>query len=192
MKTIFRRTVVLALILLSIASLCNAQGRKKNKKKNFGKHSAGTYQNALKLGHKLGVFASSDHRSTNVTFGGVYVKKFDRPGVFEAADARRTIAATDKIFMEFSCNGRMLGEIFKTSDKPTMKIAVKGTAPLASVTIVRNEKNYKTFTPTGGKDFQAAFTDDKPVSGENRYYIRIIQKDGNMGWTSPVWVTFKP
>ncbi|MDP6544371.1 MAG: hypothetical protein QGH60_10295 [Phycisphaerae bacterium] len=159
---------------------------------NFGKHSAGTYQNALKLGHKLGVFASSDHRSTGVTFGGVYVKKFDRSGVFDAADARRTIAATDKIFMEFSCNARMLGEIFETSDKPAMKIAVNGTAPIEAVTVVRNEKNYKTFTPAGGKDFQATFTDDKPVSGENRYYIRVIQKDGNMGWTSPVWVKFKP
>ncbi len=159
---------------------------------NFGNRSAGTYQNALKLGHKLGVFASSDHRSTNVTFGGVYVRKFDRPGVFEAADARRTIAATDKIFMQFSCNGKMLGSIFETSDKPTMKIAVKGTAPLASVIIVRNEQNYKTFTPSDTKDFQAAFTDDKPIDGENRYYLRIIQIDGNMGWTSPVWVTFKP
>jgi len=159
---------------------------------NFGNRSAGTYQNALKLGHKLGVFASSDHRSTNITFGGVYVKKFDRPGVFEAADARRTIAATDKIFMEFSCNGRMLGQMFETSDKPTMKIAVKGTAPLASVIVVRNEQNVKTFTPKNAKDFQTTFTDEKPASGENRYYLRIIQTDGNMGWTSPVWVTCKP
>jgi hypothetical protein len=159
---------------------------------NFGNRSAGTYQNALKLGHKLGVFASSDHRSTNITFGGVYVKKFDRPGVFDAADARRTIAATDKIFMQFSCNGKMLGSIFETPDKPTMKIAVKGTAPLAQVIVVRNEKNYKIFTPKNAKDFQTAFTDDKPIEGENRYYLRIIQTDGNMGWTSPVWVTFKP
>jgi len=159
---------------------------------NFGRYSAGTYQNALKLGHKLGVFASSDHRSTNISFGGVYVRKYDRQGVFEAADVRRTIAATDKIFIEFSCNGHMLGEIFETSDKPTMKIAVKGTAPLAEVTVVRNEKNFKQFTPEKGKEFQAAFTDDKPLDGENRYYVRIRQKDGNMGWTSPVWVTFKP
>ncbi|MCH8923421.1 MAG: hypothetical protein IIA67_09780, partial [Planctomycetes bacterium] len=93
----------------------------------FGKYKAGVYQNALKLGHKLGVFASSDHRSTNISFGGVYVKKFDRPGVFDALDARRTIAATDKIFMEFSCNGHMLGDIFETNDKPTLKIKVKGT-----------------------------------------------------------------
>jgi len=162
------------------------------KAKSFGKYSAGTYQNALKLGLKLGVFASSDHRSTNISFGGLYARKFDREGLFEAADARRSIAATDKIFMEFSCNGRMLGEIFETSDKPKMRIAVKGTAPLAAVTIVRNEKNYKEFAPKNGKDFEAVFTDESPVEGENRYYVRVRQKDGNMGWTSPVWVTFKP
>ena len=25
--------------------------------------------------------------------------------------------------------------------------------------------------------------------GENRYYVRVIQRDGNMAWSSPVWVT---
>ncbi len=159
---------------------------------DFGKYNAGTYQNALRLGHKLGVFASSDHRSTNISFGGVYVKKFDRDGVFDAIDVRRSIAATDKIYMQFSCNGHMLGEEFKTSKKPTMKVAVRGTAPLAAVTIIRNEADMRRFTPKGTSDFTTIFTDERPVAGENRYYVRVEQKDGNMGWTSPVWVTYKP
>ncbi len=158
---------------------------------SFGKHKAGTYQNALRVGHKLGVFASSDHRSTGISFGGVYVRKFDRPGVLDAVDARRTLAATDKIFMEFSCNGHMMGEIFTTREKPAMKIAVRGTAPLKAVTIVRNEADYKTFAPKDTASFDAAFTDEKPLAGENRYYLRIEQTDGNMGWTSPVWVNGK-
>ena len=153
-----------------------------------GNAEKGTYQNALHHGHKLGVFASSDHRTTNISFGGLYVKKFDREGVFEAIDARRSIAATDKIFMEFSCNGRLLGSIFETKEKPTLKFAVHGTAPIKAVTLVRNETNYKVFTP-GTKDFEATFTDENPVAGENRYYLRVEQTDGNMGWTSPVWVT---
>ncbi len=159
---------------------------------DFGKFNAGAYQNALRLGHKLGVFASSDHRSTNISFGGVYVKKFDRPGVFEAVDARRTIAATDKIFMEFSCNGHLLGEIFETSEKPTMKVSVRGTAPIRAVTIVRNEANIRRFSPKEGSQFDATFTDEEPLVGENRYYVRVEQTDGNMGWTSPVWATYKP
>jgi hypothetical protein len=29
------------------------------------------------------------------------------------------------------------------------------------------------------------------LEGENRYYVRVVQKDGNMAWSSPVWVTKK-
>jgi len=158
---------------------------------SFGKYNAGVYQNALKQGFKLGVFASSDHRSTHISFGGVYVRKFDREGVFEAIDARRTIAATDKIFVEFSCNGRLLGEVFETTDKPALKISVRGTAPLRAVTIVRNETDLKRFAVKTSARFDETFTDDDPISGENRYYIRVEQTDGNMAWASPVWVTYE-
>ncbi len=159
---------------------------------SFGKSKVGVYQNALRLGYKLGVFASSDHRSTNISFGGVYVKSFDRGGIFEAINTRRSIAATDKIFMEFSCNGHMLGEVFQTRAKPKMIVSVRGTAPIRAVTIVRNEADYKKFPGGKGAAFEVTFTDASPIAGENRYYVRVEQIDGNMGWTSPVWVTYKP
>jgi len=160
------------------------------KGKDFGKYNKGVYQNALKNGYKLGVFASSDHISTHTSFGGAYVESFTRKGILEAMNARRTVAATDKIFLEFTCNGRPLGTIFKTTDKPKLKLAVFGTAPLKQVTIVRNEADYKTFEPKG-KNYSTTFTDESPTEGENRYYIRVVQSDGNMAWASPVWVTFE-
>ncbi len=139
----------------------------------FGKFNAGVYQNALSLGHKLGAFASSDHRSTNVSFGGVYVRKFDREGVFDAMDARRTVAATDKIFMEFSCNGHMLGQVFETSARPELTISIRGTAPLKAVTVIRNEMDIKRFSAHDGPDFDVTFADPQPLAGENRYYVRV-------------------
>jgi hypothetical protein len=159
--------------------------------RDFGKFNNGVYQNALSNGHKLGVFASSDHISTNTSYGGVYAKSFTRKGILEGLQNRRTVAATDKIFMEFSCNGHLLGDVFETSKKPTLKIAVRGTAPLSVVTVVRNEVNYREFTSKKRADFEVSFTDDEPLVGENRYYLRVQQTDGNMGWTSPVWVTYK-
>jgi len=156
------------------------------------KYHIGNYQNALKRGHKLGVFSSSDHVSTSISFGGVYVKEFTRNGIFEAVKARRTVAATDKIKIHFSCNGHMLGKIFETSDKPSIQIFIEGTACLESVSIIRNEVIYKVFEPKGSKILNVHFTDQNPVKGENRYYVRVKQVDGNMGWTSPVWVTYKP
>ncbi|MDP6634771.1 MAG: hypothetical protein QGG42_07730 [Phycisphaerae bacterium] len=158
--------------------------------KDFGRYNKGVYQNALKNGYKLGIFTSSDHIATNTSFGGVYVEEFTRKAVLDAMNARRTIAGTDKVFIEFSCNGHLLGTVFETSDKPKLKIAVSGTAPLSQVTIVRNEKDLKTFEPKT-KEFDTVFTDQSPIEGENRYYIRVVQSDGNMAWATPVWATFK-
>ncbi len=157
--------------------------------KDFGQYNKGVYQNCLQNGYKLGVFANSDHISTHTTFGGVYAESFTRDGIMEGLNARRTIAATDKIFLEFACNGELLGTVFETSEKPALTVKVSGTAPLLRVTIVRNETDYKTFTPKS-MEFAETFTDPSPIVGENRYYVRVEQTDGNMAWASPVWVTF--
>ena len=66
--------------------------------RSFTDKDNGTYQNALSNGHKLGVWANSDHISTHTSYGGVYVKEFTREGIIEGLNARRTIAATDKTF----------------------------------------------------------------------------------------------
>ena len=159
---------------------------------SFGKFDAGVYQNALQLGLRLGVFASSDHISQHVSYGGVYVKDFTREGIIEGFQARRTVAATDKIYVEFVCNGEPLGSIFETGDAPTLTISVDGTARLKRVTLVRNETNYQVWEEIEGNTFQLDYTDEKPIKEEeSRYYLRVEQEDGNMAWSSPVWVTVK-
>jgi hypothetical protein len=157
--------------------------------KDFGFHNKGVYQRALHNQYKLGVFASSDHISTHASFGGVYAEDFSRQGILKGMNQRHAIAATDKIFMEFSCNGHMLGSIFSTDKKPAITVTVLGTAPLSRVTIVRNEVDYKVFKP-GVNDLRETYTDPEPIAGENRYYLRVEQEDGNMGWASPIWVTY--
>ncbi len=159
---------------------------------DFGElRNPGLYQHALARGHKLGVFASSDHISQHTSFGGVYVEENSRLGLIEGFKARRTIAATDKIFVEFSCDGQPMGSVFQTGGKPELKLAVNGTALIQRVTLVRNETNYQTWEP-GKREFEKSFTDAAPLMGENRYYLRVEQADGNMAWSSPVWVTVKP
>ncbi|MDF1860235.1 MAG: hypothetical protein P1U87_08470 [Verrucomicrobiales bacterium] len=156
---------------------------------DFGKYSAGTYQNALELGRKLGVFASSDHISQHVSFGGVFCESFTREGIIEAFDARRTVAATDKIYLNLTCNGELLGSEIVTKGNPKLWFKVDGTAKLKRVTLIRNEKNWKVFDSIEGKLFEKELEDDAMLEGENRYYLRVEQEDGNMAWSSPVWVT---
>jgi hypothetical protein len=159
---------------------------------SFGKFDQGTYQNALRYGRRLGVFASSDHISQHVSYGGIYVKDFTREGIIDALRARRTVAATDKIYLEFVCNGQPLGSIFESNESPKLSIKVDGTAPLKRVTLVRNEENCKVFEGIESNVFETSFVDETPVTGgESRYYIRVEQVDGNMAWSSPVWVTVK-
>jgi hypothetical protein len=159
--------------------------------RDFGQiRNNGVYQRALADGFKLGVFASSDHISTHTSFGGVYVEEVSRRGIVEGLRVRRSTAATDKIFVEFSCNGRPMGEVFEAAGKPELKFAVDGTAPLKRLTLVRNEADYSTWEP-GKPAFEGGFTDAAPLEGENRYYLRVEQTDGSMAWSSPVWVTVK-
>jgi hypothetical protein len=158
--------------------------------RSFTEKNNGVYQHALELGHKLGVWANSDHISTHTSYGGVYVKDFTREGIIEGLNARRTIAATDKIFVEFSCNDQLLGTEIALSGKPEFKFKVDGTAAIKRVTLVRNEKNHQQWEP-GSKTFEQTFTDEAPIAGENRYYLRVEQVDGNMAWSSPVWVQIK-
>lgn len=158
--------------------------------RSFTEKNNGVYQHALELGHKLGVWANSDHISTHTSYGGVYVKDFTREGIIEGLNARRTIAATDKIFVEFSCNDQILGSEIALSGKPEFKFKVDGTAAIKRVTLVRNEKNHQQWEP-GSKTFEQTFTDEAPIAGENRYYLRVEQADGNMAWSSPVWVQIK-
>jgi len=155
--------------------------------RSFTEKNNGVYQHALELGHKLGVWANSDHISTHTSYGGVYVKEFTREGIIEGLNARRTIAATDKIFVEFTCNDKLLGTEIAVTGRPVLKFSVDGTAPIKRVTLVRNEKNHQQWEP-GTKTFQQTFTDESALAGENRYYLRVEQSDGNMAWSSPIWV----
>ncbi|MCB1210504.1 MAG: hypothetical protein KDK97_14335 [Verrucomicrobiales bacterium] len=118
------------------------------------------------------------------------MKDFTREGIIEGLNARRTIAATDKIFVEFTCNDHLMGTEIELSGKPVIKFSVDGTADIKRVTLVRNEKNYQQWEPKA-KTFAQTFTDEEPLKGESRYYLRVEQTDGNMAWSSPVWVQMK-
>jgi hypothetical protein len=35
------------------------------------------------------------------------------------------------------------------------------------------------------------YTDAEARTGEAYYYIRVEQKDGQLGWSSPIWVRYE-
>ena len=65
---------------------------------------------------------------------------------------------------------------------------IAGTAPLTSVEWIRNNQFIYSRHPRRS-EFEFEFTDASPRAGENWYYLRIMQEDGNIAWSSPIWIT---
>jgi len=82
-----------------------------------------------------------------------------------------------------------MGSELTSEDGPELRIRVDGTAPLERITVIRNEDDWRIFEDLDSNAFEKTFTDPEPNDGMNRYYVRVEQVDGNMAWSSPVWVT---
>ena len=39
---------------------------------------------------------------------------------------------------------------------------------------------------------QFTWMDNKLDAGSNYYYVRVLQRDGQIAWSSPIWVNYKP
>lgn len=162
-------------------------------------------RDALARGYKLGIIGSGDthdghpgRRSVNAPVTGLlaaYASELTREAVWEAFRQRRVYGTSGpKIILNFRvCDSPMGSEIQWPDAKKPVPIAFRAVCcdKIDRIEIIRNgtpifiEKN-------GGKfGVYAAFLieDPGPLRGISRYYARVIQEDGNMAWSSPVWVT---
>lgn len=152
---------------------------------------AGFVQNAWEKGIKMGVQASSDHVSTHISYAAFYVDRLDREAILQAARARRSYAATDNVLIDFRIGDHILGESFRASSSQPIKAFVAGTGPIETVTLVKNNRVIYT-APGTGATMEFHYTDQDIEPGESFYYVRIQQKNGQLGWSSPIWVTYEP
>ena len=153
----------------------------------YEKDSKSFVWDALARKHKLGFIASSDHGSTHVSFAAVWVRYIDRQSIFDSLKARRTYAATDKIFLDFSMGDHLMGEEVVTQGIPEFKVNVEGTAPIARIDVIKDG----TFVYTSNPNTRTAtftYRDQAFKGDESYYYVRVIQADKNMAWASPIWV----
>ena len=137
--------------------------------------------------------ASSDHISTHVSYACVLAEEFSRKGLVEAMKKRHTYAATDNIILDFpAVAARLMGDETRSA-KPKFAVVVLGTGPIATVDLVRNSQVVHTARPAQEKPAELRFEweDAAPPQGEraNYYYVRVTQRDGQMAWSSPIWVT---
>jgi len=46
--------------------------------------------------------------------------------------------------------------------------------------------------PYEGYHVKFSYTDENPREGENYYYVRVTQLNGQMAWSSPIWMRYRP
>lgn len=175
------------------------------------------YRYALQHGFHLGVIGGSDSHCTipggpvpmvYPQWGGkqlfpypggvtaIYTTELTPKSLFEALRARRCYATSfEKILVWMESKGAPMGsEIEATSAE--IDILVSSTyEPLIEVLVVKNGEVAARFGNFGeGRGFDAQRRTfhlvwrDENFSKESCYYIRATQFDGDMAWSSPIWI----
>jgi hypothetical protein len=159
-----------------------------------GYRPAGFIWNALAKGYRIGFEAASDHCSTHISYSCILTTGSSREELVDAMRKRHSYGATDNIILDFRvrADGReyLQGDDFQTSSKYRLMVNAIGTGTIRRVALIHNERYVYQVTP-GKSAVQFTYQDPQPESGENRYYVRVEQEDGNLAWSSPVWIRTK-
>ncbi len=119
---------------------------------------------------------------------GAHMNRLDRTDLIKAIRNRKTYATTGaKILLDFEVNG------FKQRDLGSMQTAVKikadvcGCDVISQIIIVRNGERIHCISPNE-TDAVLEWEDLNPLHTKVYYYVQVIQKDGQMAWSSPVYL----
>ncbi len=157
-----------------------------------GFQSEGMVWNAWAKGYKLGVQAASDHVSTHISFACTISEDGSRQGLLDAMRMRHSYGATDNIVLDYRlrADGRefLQGDIATVTGPFRLWIRVIGTEPIRQIDIIRDQE-FVLNRQKLGRDVSLEFTDSNPKDGESYYYVRVQQADGQLAWSSPIWVT---
>lgn len=123
--------------------------------------------------------------------------------IFTALKKRSCYATTGaRIILDFFIAGKPMGSELTIHEKPGLKInrfisaSIVGTDILKKVEIIRNGKILKTFLPKE-LEFSFDFNDSDSFQNANiqkdkhsfiYYYLKVEQNDGNVAWSSPIWI----
>jgi len=160
-----------------------------------GLRPQGYVWNAWAKGFKLGVQASSDHVSTHSSYACILVEEFTRQGLLDAMRKRHTYAATDNIVMDFRVVAKdvnaLMGDVVNIIEAPKLQVRIIGTAPIKQIDVIKNNAFIHKLNPNQA-DVKFEFADAASSAGEAYYYVRAEQTDGQLVWSSPIWVRRSP
>jgi len=191
-------------------------------KKGVSESAEGSIQQALKRNCRFGFVAGglddrgayadlfeSDQQQYSPGITAVIATEHSRSAILDAIYNRSCYATTGKrIIVGFYLATFGMGTETSSAQKHGFLINrhlhgfVAGTTELATIEIIRNGKVLKSYSPASySMDF--AYDDMDPlesvaIDAKDKkppfvyYYLRVTQNDGNMAWSSPIWVDYIP
>lgn len=158
-----------------------------------GFQPAGYVWNAWEKGYKLGVQAASDHLSTHISYACTIAEDFTRESMLDAMKKRHSYGATDNIILDYRLqtdDGEeyLQGDEVATSGGFKLWVKVIGTTGIRSIDIIKNQEflHYRANLP---QETELTFVDNQKGPGEDYYYVRVVQNNNAVAWSSPIWVT---
>jgi hypothetical protein len=175
------------------------------------------YRYALKHGFRLGVIGGSDSHCTTPggpvpmaypKWGGkplfphpggvaaIYAAELTRAGLFEALRARRCYATSlDKILVWTESHGAPMGSEIEAASAEIEILVAAAYDPLIEIVIVKDGEVVDCFGEFGRDEgfdserqtFRLTWR-DPDFRAESCYYVRATEFDGDMAWSSPIWI----
>lgn len=170
--------------------------------------------NALNAGLRFGLIASSDGHDGNPGnaqspgvkhhhlyhylgsgLTAVLAPDLSRQSVLEALHDRRCYAVTGApMLLDFRLNGHLMGRELTAAQagrRPALTAEVVGTTHLTMLEVVKNGR-VAWRQECYGENFNretATWVDEQFDPGRpNYYYFKATQRDGEMAWSSPIWI----
>lgn len=148
-------------------------------------------------------FYDSDQKQYTPGLTAIIAESQTKEHLFNAIRKRACYATTGaRILLEFYIANNQMGSEMNTANRPGLMFnrfitaSIVGTTGIKKVDLIRNGKIFKSFTPKEDR-FDFEIDDSENLfkislkdgnSLFSYYYLRIQQTDGNIAWSSPIWI----
>jgi uncharacterized protein DUF3604 len=171
--------------------------------------SAGTFvRDAIAQGYRLGICADADNHfampgtSTGVdgdngvrySWNGVMAVAADgleRGAVWDGLWNRRTYGTTGaRILLDVRVGDVPMGGETTSPGPPAVHVRAVGVTSIEEVLVLRDGTEEIARVPGTSEEFDATIVDEAAAHGQTHAYtVRLQQTDGQLAWSSPIWVT---
>ena len=119
---------------------------------------------------------------------GVWARELTLESIFEALWNRRVFATTNnRMFLRFTVAGRPMGSEVAGNGAMPVTVDVASQVPISRIDFVLNGEDAETIHP---QQREFLWETDRQFPEEPAWcYARITREDGEMAWSSPVWIS---